>query len=205
MPRYVDLYQVLVVARRRMVGRQQELASSLLLCPVWRGLPVLRQGKWAASYSDIPRGTTSYPTGCSGWLYVTTPATAARLTARAAQVPVFWIDDVWVTGFLAKDLAITHLELNSLWTMSTASLLLAKCVQNPVVHHRDYLAGPTNRSGSLLLLLLILRDPEVASVLHTKARWCALQGCKNNIYREEEVPEVERGAERLLKRFFPPK
>ena len=31
--------------------------SRFLLCPVWRGLPVLREGKWAASEEDIPPGT----------------------------------------------------------------------------------------------------------------------------------------------------
>ena len=45
-------------------------------------------------------------------MYVTTPGTAGRLAAQAAVTPMFWIDDVWVTGFLARDLHIQHRELN---------------------------------------------------------------------------------------------
>ena len=29
----------------------------------------------------------------------------------------FWIDDVWVTGSLAYELSITHLDLAKHWTM----------------------------------------------------------------------------------------
>ena len=55
-------------------------------CRVWHGLPVLRQGKWAAEYADIPAEVTSYPTGCSGSFYITTPGTAARTGDRLLPV-----------------------------------------------------------------------------------------------------------------------
>ena len=45
-------------------------------------------------------------------MYVTTPGTAGRLAAQAALTPMFWIDDVWVTAFLARELNIQHRELN---------------------------------------------------------------------------------------------
>ena len=34
--------------------------------------------------------------GCSGWMYVTTPETAHRLSQAAQGASFFWIDDVWV-------------------------------------------------------------------------------------------------------------
>ena len=118
--------------------------GAFLLCPA-AVLPVLREGKWAASFSDIPENITTYPTYCSGWLYITTPATAARLAEKAQNVKFFWIDDVWVTGYLAQDLNITHLDLAKHWTMHTSALLLAKSIQSPVLYHTDYLAGPMSR------------------------------------------------------------
>ena len=30
----------------------------------------------------------------------------------AASVDFLWIDDAWVTGYLARDLGITHLDFN---------------------------------------------------------------------------------------------
>jgi hypothetical protein len=115
---------------------------------VWRGLPVLREGKWAASFEEVPENITEYPTGCSGSTYITTPATAARIAKKAENYKFFWIDDVWVTGYLAQDLNITHLELasfGSLWTLSTSNLLMAKSVQSPELYHSDYIAGLMSR------------------------------------------------------------
>ena len=49
--RFVDVFELLVLSRRAIESQSRE---SFLLCYVWRGLPVLRSGKWAVEYSDIP-------------------------------------------------------------------------------------------------------------------------------------------------------
>ena len=72
----------MLVYSRRLATSPQLLTSSLLVCRVWHGLPVLREGKWAAEYADIPAEVTAYPTGCSGSFYITTPGTAARTGDR---------------------------------------------------------------------------------------------------------------------------
>jgi hypothetical protein len=142
--RFVDLYETLEFSRRFLPSPQYR-QGAFLLCPVWRGLRVLREGKWAASFSDIPESITVYPTGCSGWLYITNPATARKLAGKAKMSNYFWIDDVWVTGFLAREIGITHLDLAKHWTMHTSALLLAKSIQSPELYHSDYLAGPMSR------------------------------------------------------------
>ena len=53
-PRFVDVFELLVLSRRAVTGSKQA-RESFLLCCVWRQLPVMRVGKWAASYSDIPQ------------------------------------------------------------------------------------------------------------------------------------------------------
>ena len=50
----------------------------------------------------------SYPTGCTGWLWVTSPGTARDIAAAAQVVKFFWIDDVWITGYIAQHLHIEH-------------------------------------------------------------------------------------------------
>ena len=97
---------------------------------------------------------------CSGWMYVTTPATARRL-AQAAQGPsFFWIDDVWVkdclssqlilnykqvTGYLAEKLGIHHTELNKHWTFDISAIKATKLDQSPDLYREDFVAGPTDR------------------------------------------------------------
>ena len=59
-PRFVDVFELLVLSRRAVTGSKQA-RESFLLCCVWRQLPVMREGKWAASYSDIPQVGTRAP------------------------------------------------------------------------------------------------------------------------------------------------
>ena len=46
--------------------------------------------QWYASYEEVAwvgePGKESYPTGCSGWLWVTSPGTARALAEAAQQV-----------------------------------------------------------------------------------------------------------------------
>ena len=77
---------------------QAYLSSSFLLCPVLSSLPIVRDraSKWFVSQAEIERDqhsfpgnmTELYPTVCTGWIYILTPATAARLV-RALPFPHF--------------------------------------------------------------------------------------------------------------------
>ena len=71
-----------------------------------------KDSKWFASYEQVPKvggeGTESYPTSCSGWLWITSPGTSQAITDAAQVVRFFWIDDVWVTGYIAEHLKIEH-------------------------------------------------------------------------------------------------
>ena len=53
-------------------------------------------------------GTESYPTDCSGWLWITSPGTSRAISEAAQVVRFFWIDDVWVSGYIAQHLKIEH-------------------------------------------------------------------------------------------------
>ena len=82
---------------------------------MWRGLPILRDpdSKWYASYDQMPRQGEEgegefYPTDCSGSLWITSPGTSQAISEAAQDVRFFWIDDVWVTGFIAEHLNIQH-------------------------------------------------------------------------------------------------
>ena len=163
---FVDLYEVFALTRSYKNNAQYQ-DHSFLLCPVLRTLPILRDplSKWFVSYDDIPKqenaaGDQFYPKSCTGWIYITTPGTARRLAKAAINTWLFWIDDVWVTGFLAEKLRIEHQDMHQFWSMKAEELLLHKTMQSPHMHHIDYISGPMHRNY------------ELSKALHNKAEWC---------------------------------
>lgn len=77
--------------------------------PVWHGMPVLRDhGRYHASYEEVPEGQKVYPTYISGWIRISNPGTARAIVEAAQVVRFFWIEDVWVTGYIAEYLQIEH-------------------------------------------------------------------------------------------------
>ena len=70
---YVDLYEGYSITRGYITTTHYQ-RNRFLLCPVWRGLPILRDpsSKWYVSYADIAKdewakeGQEFYPAFCSG-------------------------------------------------------------------------------------------------------------------------------------------
>ena len=66
-------------------------------------------GKWIVSFDEIPASEPAvFPPYCQGWVYILTPATAAAMVEAAKHIRFLWIDDAWVTGYIAAALNITH-------------------------------------------------------------------------------------------------
>ena len=76
-----------------------------------------------------------YPTYCTGWIYITTPGTAAAIVEAATRLKFFWIDDAWVTGYIAEDLKITHLDMMKYCTMMHHEQEPAALQVNTEPHH----------------------------------------------------------------------
>lgn len=62
--------------------------------------------KWFVSKSEYSQD--KYPTYCEGFAYITTLDGMARIHNASLVTPVFWIDDVFVTGVLAKAAGVRH-------------------------------------------------------------------------------------------------
>ena len=133
-----------------------------------------------------------YPTYCTGWIYITTPGTAAAIVEAATRLKFLWIDDAWVTGYIAGDLNITHLDMMKYWTMNKGQLLLYKSTQNPTIYHEDFVSGPMDR------------DEELSLALHRRATWCYNFNCYNNIYREQLTDQSSLLVNfNVIKKLFP--
>ena len=60
------------------------------------------------TYDEIPASDPDvFPDYCSGWVYILNPGTAAALAEAAQHIKFLWIDDAWVTGYIAAYLNIT--------------------------------------------------------------------------------------------------
>ena len=89
--------------------------------------PILRDGGgWGVSFEEIPADQTHYPPYCVGALYLASPATGNRLARAAATQQFFKLEDVWVTGLLARTAGLHHTQLSPAWEEFTAQLLLHK-------------------------------------------------------------------------------
>ena len=64
--------------------------------------------KFRKQYFLLQEGHELYPNDCSGWIWITSPGTSKAVVEAAKTVRFFWIDDVWVTGYIAKHLKIEH-------------------------------------------------------------------------------------------------
>ena len=91
-----------------------------IICHTFRNITVKRTGKWAVSPQELPprNDPVIYPAYCAGMGYIMRKETAQALVLAAKEMPFFWIDDIYVTGFLAQRIKATHTSFNShvLWS-----------------------------------------------------------------------------------------
>ena len=85
-------------------------SDDTIICSVHRDAPVQRTGKWAVTKAEYSAST--YPPFCSGLAYVIKPSMAKQLLQAATDDGLLWIDDVYVTGVLAKAVRANHFYLN---------------------------------------------------------------------------------------------
>lgn len=79
-------------------------ARNLVLCQPTLNSMARRsyRSKWRVSFKEFPH--KYYPTYCQGWAIIYSPDVVFRLYHEAQQSEYFWIDDVHITGILAKRL-----------------------------------------------------------------------------------------------------
>lgn len=89
-------------------------AENLLICHVSKHSKVLRsyRSKWRVSFNEYP--FKEYPTYCFGWAILYSQDVVFDLYSEAQSSKYFWIDDVHVTGTLAKKINVAHTNVAKL-------------------------------------------------------------------------------------------
>lgn len=169
---FIDMYEAYQVSREYLEDSRYK-NGSLLIGPKAVG-PILRDSKWAVSTDEISEEEAEisgnmYPPAFEGTFYMTEPKTAARLVQMALSTKFFWIDDIYVTGFLAKKLGIEHVDLQKK-NLNTKLGLRTKASQSTTVFLKDFIATQMER------------NIKIASLLQKFSRECFDKKCFNDIY-----------------------
>ncbi|XP_018563735.1 beta-1,3-galactosyltransferase 5 [Anoplophora glabripennis] len=103
--------------------------------------------KWYVTPEEYDQNT--YPLFVSGWFYVTTPNTSAKLVALSKTTKYFWIDDTYITGILARKLKIRHFDISQYFAVHAEYLNC--CIQDVRNKHLDcdILVGPNGGNSNL--------------------------------------------------------
>ena len=129
------------------VRKNQPKTAKMMMGMLQIRLPILRQNtsKWWVSEREYPG--THYPDFLSGWCYVTTMAGVRAVLDMVDMEPVFWVDDVWITGVLAHKAGVQLVSLNMFFTVYKE--FLECCVKDRSLQC-PYLVGPSEGDTTVL-------------------------------------------------------
>ncbi|XP_050532486.1 beta-1,3-galactosyltransferase 5-like [Daktulosphaira vitifoliae] len=100
--------------------------------------------KWYISKQEFK--SDYYPTFLSGWLYIASRGTVAQLLRAIIPEKYFWIDDLFVTGFLAERAKIQKTDLSQEFETDPGPIYC--CIKKK--QRCDFLAAPTGENKNLL-------------------------------------------------------
>ncbi|KAL1471291.1 hypothetical protein MTO96_023746 [Rhipicephalus appendiculatus] len=142
----------------------------VILCYVQKQMPISRSegSKWKVTESEYPG--SFFEDYCSGWAYLADMAAVRAMVTEAQYRPYFWVDDVHVTGTLARMGGVSLSRINHKYTTEADSLALWAKPGDP----RDsgglldwgYAFGPT------------WGDVTLVARAHRKVLWCRRRACK---------------------------
>jgi len=182
---YVDLYAAKPITEH-LIDFEELRLGSWILGPVKKQAPVLRaSSKWAVRADEVNPARKYYPHYCNSIFYIFNVATATKIVEAAKAAKYFFIDDVFVTGFLREELNITLVDSKDYQTLDANQLLRTKAVQSPHTFVKDKINGLLNRGPDHL---------RICTQLEAYARWCYKNRCKNNLYYPEYQPSEEEAA-----------
>ena len=108
----VDFTGLLAVA-----NKNKPKTSKWMMGMLQMKLPILRNMISKGAVTEEEFSGQLYPDFLSGWCYVSTPSAVSNLLNLVEDEDMFWIDDVWVTGVLARKAEVELVSLNMFYTV----------------------------------------------------------------------------------------
>ena len=94
--------------------------------------------KWDVTYEEY--AAKMYPSFMSGWAYATTTTAASCIVKESETSPFFWIDDVFVTGVLARRCGVHHVNIRAKLTVYEEQVVC--CLQRRPLAACRYIIAP---------------------------------------------------------------
>lgn len=93
-----------------------------MFCYRMSSIPVMRDhsSKWFTSLHQYPQ--SHYPEFCSGWAYLVNVSMLRKLVGQVKYTSMFWIDDVYVTGMLRRNVSSNLVPYNHLVNVDIRNL-----------------------------------------------------------------------------------
>lgn len=94
--------------------RHNTVHSKEITCLGWKAAHVNRNktSKWYVSYEEYPE--EKFPVYCSGFFLLMSGASVKALNRQALLEKFFWIDDIWLTGIVARK-AFVEIYMRKNW------------------------------------------------------------------------------------------
>ncbi|XP_054168232.1 beta-1,3-galactosyltransferase 1-like [Oppia nitens] len=70
-----------------------------------------QRSKWRVTFKEYPE--KYYPPYCSGWGILMSPDVVFKLYISSRQFSYFWVDDVHISGVLARHIGVTHTDMST--------------------------------------------------------------------------------------------
>lgn len=130
----------------------------LILCDTISSSTVKRswRSKWRVSPKDY--ADLKYPCYCAGWAILYSPDAAFLLYKEAQKLPYFWIDDVHITGTVAKNINLTQTSLHSMILSEHMTKLL---LQSSKIKKKFFLGPPNLMENQIRALHNVLAINEI--------------------------------------------
>ena len=114
-----DVFVNMLALIRRIRNELTKVNSKFFACAVKRRVDVIRCGdrpKLKSCTNRTQFRPKHYPTYCQGGAFLTDTATVKALYNASFITPIWWIDDVFITGILPRNIPnIKHIKLNNFW------------------------------------------------------------------------------------------
>lgn len=106
-----DVFLNIFALQNYLKGATNHQNATHFMCLLWSSIQVQRNSvsKWYVSTEEYPHFT--YPPYCSGSAYIMPNKVAKSVCELYLSTPIFWIEDVYITGFLAKKGNLGHFQI----------------------------------------------------------------------------------------------
>lgn len=124
-------------------------SSKLIFCDVTYNARVKRtwRSKWRVSFNEF--AASVYPDYCAGWAVLYSMDVAQQLYIEAQKYRFFWVDDVHITGIIAKRLKIKHFPSKN-WTLTEEKTAKQIISNKKWPSGTSYIFGPYDASPVII-------------------------------------------------------